>query len=108
MRTLNGTVFLETKDIRQALKIGNKTCLELFHKKDFPAKKLVSLGLLWNNLLKIILKAMKLQMIKQKRRFKYAHLNLQKHLKIRPQGLPCTNVSLCIIAFNSFKKQGIS
>jgi len=51
---------------------------------------------------------MKLQMIKQKRRFKYAHLNLQKHLKIRPQGLPCTNVSLCIIAFNSFKKQGIS
>ena len=40
MRTLNGTVFLETKDIRQALKIGNKTCLELFHKKDFPAKKI--------------------------------------------------------------------
>ena len=31
---------LETKDIRQALKIGNKTCLELFHKKDFPAKKI--------------------------------------------------------------------
>lgn len=40
MRTLNGTVFLETKDIRQALKIGNKTWLELFHKKDFPAKKI--------------------------------------------------------------------
>ncbi len=40
MRTLNGTIFLETKDIRQALKIGNKTCLELFHKKDFPAKKI--------------------------------------------------------------------
>lgn len=39
MRTLNGTVFLETKDIRQALKIGNRTCLDLFHKKDFPAKK---------------------------------------------------------------------
>lgn len=40
MRTLNGTIFLETKDIGQALKIGNKTCLELFHKKDFPAKKI--------------------------------------------------------------------
>ena len=40
MRTLNGTIFLETKDIRQALKIGNKTCLELFHNKDFPAKKI--------------------------------------------------------------------
>ncbi|MCF0124976.1 MAG: hypothetical protein HUJ68_04350 [Clostridia bacterium] len=40
MKTLNGTIFLETKDIRQALKIGNKTCLELFHKKDFPAKKI--------------------------------------------------------------------
>ena len=40
MKTLNGTIFLETKDIRQALKIGNKPCLELFHKKDFPAKKI--------------------------------------------------------------------
>ena len=40
MRTLNGTVFLETKDIRKALKIGNQTCLNLFHKKDFPAKKI--------------------------------------------------------------------
>ena len=40
MKTLNVTIFLETKDIRQALKIGNKTCLELFHKKDFPAKKI--------------------------------------------------------------------
>ena len=39
MKTLNGIVFLETKDIREALKIGNKTCLELFHKKEFPAKK---------------------------------------------------------------------
>lgn len=41
MKTLNGTVFLGTKDIRQALKTGNQTCLELFHKKDFPAKKIV-------------------------------------------------------------------
>ena len=40
MRTLNGTIFLETKDIRQALKIGNKTCLELFHKKDLQEKKI--------------------------------------------------------------------
>ena len=40
MKTLNCTIFLETKDIRQALNIGNKTCLDLFHKKDFPAKKI--------------------------------------------------------------------
>ena len=40
MKTLNGTIFLETKDIRQALNIGNKTCLDLYHKKDFPAKKI--------------------------------------------------------------------
>lgn len=40
MKTLNGTIFLETKDIRKALKIGNQTCLELFHRKDFPAKKI--------------------------------------------------------------------
>ena len=40
MKKLNGTVFLETKDIRQALKIGNQTCLELFHKKGLPAKKI--------------------------------------------------------------------
>ena len=40
MKTLNGTVFLETKDIIKALKIGNQTCLDLFHKKDFPAKKI--------------------------------------------------------------------
>ena len=40
MKTLNGTVFLETKDIRKALKIVNQTCLDLFHKKDFPAKKI--------------------------------------------------------------------
>lgn len=40
MKTLNGTVFLETKDIRKSLKIGNQTCLDLFHKKDFPAKKI--------------------------------------------------------------------
>lgn len=40
MRNLNGTIFLETKDIRKTLKIGNQTCLELFRKKDFPSKKI--------------------------------------------------------------------
>lgn len=40
MKTLICTIFLETKDIRQALNIGNNTCLDLFHKKDFPAKKI--------------------------------------------------------------------
>ena len=40
MKTLNGIIFLETKDIRKALQIGNKTCLELFNKKDFPGKKI--------------------------------------------------------------------
>lgn len=29
MKTLNGIVFLETKDIRKSLNIGNQTCLEL-------------------------------------------------------------------------------
>ena len=65
MKTLNGTIFLETKDIRQALRIGNKTCLELFHKKIFQRKKLVNHGSLWNRHLKIIFKIMKLQMIKK-------------------------------------------
>ena len=40
MKTLNVIIFLETKDIRKALQIGNKTCLELFKKKDFPGKKI--------------------------------------------------------------------
>ena len=40
MKILNGITFLETKDIRKALKIGNQTCLDLFHQKDFPAKKI--------------------------------------------------------------------
>lgn len=39
MKTLNGINFLETKDIKEALKIGNKTCLDLFHRDDFPSKK---------------------------------------------------------------------
>ena len=60
MKTLNGTIFLETKDIRQALKIGNKTCLDYSIKKIFQLKKLVSLGLLWSNHLKIISRTMKL------------------------------------------------
>lgn len=40
MKTLNGVNFLETKDIKTALKIGNKTCLDLFHRADFPARKI--------------------------------------------------------------------
>lgn len=28
--------FLTTTDVRRILKIGNKACLELFHRKDFP------------------------------------------------------------------------
>lgn len=40
MKILNGITFLETKDIRKALKTGNQTCLDLFHQKDFPAKKI--------------------------------------------------------------------
>ncbi len=40
MKTLNGITFLETKDIKNALQIGNKTYLDLFNKKDFPGKKI--------------------------------------------------------------------
>ena len=31
--------FLSTKDVMKILKIGNKACLELFHRKDFPSVK---------------------------------------------------------------------
>ena len=30
---------LTTADVRKLLKIGNKTCLELFHREDFPCQK---------------------------------------------------------------------
>lgn len=70
MKTLNWIVFLETKDIRKSLNIGNQTCLELFHKKDFPARKIGSLGLLWKNLLRSILKMHKQANKNKKRRFK--------------------------------------
>ena len=40
MKILNGITFLETKDIRKALKIGNQTCLDLFHQKDITEKKI--------------------------------------------------------------------
>lgn len=39
MKILNGITFLETKDIRKALKIGNQTCLDLFHQKIFQPKR---------------------------------------------------------------------
>lgn len=31
---------LTTADVRKLLKIGNKTYLELFHRKDFPCQNL--------------------------------------------------------------------
>ena len=31
---------LTTKDVMKILKIGNKACLELFHKNDFPCMKI--------------------------------------------------------------------
>ena len=31
--------FLTTSDVMKILGIGNKACLELFHKKDFPCEK---------------------------------------------------------------------
>lgn len=31
---------LTTKDVMKILKIGNKACLELFHRKDFPCMKI--------------------------------------------------------------------
>ncbi len=32
--------FFTTKDVRKILGIGNKACLELFHRKDFPCMKI--------------------------------------------------------------------
>jgi len=32
--------FLSTFDVMRVLGIGNKTCLELFHRKDFPCVKI--------------------------------------------------------------------
>ena len=31
---------LTTADVRKLLKIGNKACLELFHREDFPCIKI--------------------------------------------------------------------
>ena len=31
--------FFSTEDVRKILKIGNKACLELFHREDFPCQK---------------------------------------------------------------------
>ena len=31
--------FFTTSDVRKILKIGNKACLELFHRKDFPCER---------------------------------------------------------------------
>ena len=35
----NEVKFYTTADVRRMLGIGNKTCLELFHRKDFPCIK---------------------------------------------------------------------
>lgn len=32
--------FLSTSDVMKILGIGNKTCLDLFHRKDFPCVKI--------------------------------------------------------------------
>ena len=32
--------FFSTEDVRKILKIGNKACLELFHREDFPCIKI--------------------------------------------------------------------
>ncbi len=31
--------FMTTKDVREKLKLGNKACLDLFHRADFPCVK---------------------------------------------------------------------
>ena len=36
----NEIVFYSTSDVRKILGIGNKTCLELFHRNDFPCVKI--------------------------------------------------------------------
>lgn len=33
-------IFYTTEDVRKILKIGNKACLELFHRADFPCVKI--------------------------------------------------------------------
>lgn len=36
----NEIVFYTTSDVRRILGIGNKTCLDLFHRPDFPCIKI--------------------------------------------------------------------
>lgn len=36
----NVQTFLSTSDVMRMLGIGNKTCLNLFHRKDFPCVKI--------------------------------------------------------------------
>ena len=36
----NDLIFYTTTDIRKILGIGNKTCLDLFHRADFPCVKI--------------------------------------------------------------------
>lgn len=39
MEKENEMKFYSTADVRRILGIGNKTCLELFHRRDFPCIK---------------------------------------------------------------------
>lgn len=36
----NELIFYTTSDVRRILGIGNKTCLDLFHRPDFPCIKI--------------------------------------------------------------------
>jgi hypothetical protein len=36
----NNLEFYSTSDVRKILRIGNKTCLDLFHRSDFPCVRI--------------------------------------------------------------------
>ena len=80
MKTLNGITFLETKDIKKALQIGNKTCLDLFNKKDFPGKKIGKSWLVMEDAFKDYFKFQQNTNITKIRRFKYATFKPSKIL----------------------------
>ena len=75
--------FLTTSDVMKILKIGNKACLELFYRKDFPCERVGKSYLI--RFLKKILKniskqeeCLKKKMISNKNEdLNIRHLNLQ-------------------------------
>ena len=75
--------FFTTSDVRKILKIGNKACLELFYRKDFPCERVGKSYLI--RFLKKILKniskqeeCLKKKMISNKNEdLNIRHLNLQ-------------------------------